>query len=80
MWDNQPLESVMLDKADPIMDVAFFNVRLLEAETSREHGMSFDEAWYALPLLTREMMVAARIGRQWLSSLQAEDAAKRSRR
>ena len=48
------------------------NVRLLAIETAREHGIPFDERWYKIPLQTREVMIAARLGRAWMDTLSQE--------
>ena len=55
-----------------------YNTRLLESDTAKEYGIPFDNNWYSLHVKTREVMVAGRLGKQWLDMLQEEDAVRRS--
>lgn len=52
---------------------ADYDIRLLEAETSYDIGLALDD-WYALPVITREYMIATRLARKWLDALAAEEA------
>jgi hypothetical protein len=75
-WNGQLLHLVLAERfaSATKMDTSpvEFNVRLLAVETAQAHGIAFDEQWYALPLYTRHVMIAARVGRQWLTTLQEE--------
>lgn len=79
IWDGRSLASVIAAKqgsaSDP--DIAY-NIRLLEAETSKEYSIPFTEEWYKIPVISREAMIAASVARKWLDSLQQEDAMNRS--
>jgi len=52
---------------------------LLEAEAAKEYGMAYNEEWYSIAVKSREMMIAARTGRQWIEMLQTEDMMRRSK-
>jgi hypothetical protein len=73
-WHDQLLVSVIAER-NTHSDQVDYNVRLLEAETAMAYGIQFDDSWYGIPELTRATMIAARLGRQWLDSLQSEELA-----
>jgi hypothetical protein len=76
-WHDQPLVEVISER-NAKKDQVDYNVRLLEAETAMAYGIQFDESWYEIPEVTRANMIAARLGRQWLDSLQAEEFSSRN--
>lgn len=43
-------------------------------ETAEKNGILFDEHWYSIPLYTREIMIAGRLGRHWIDMLNQEEA------
>jgi hypothetical protein len=47
---------------------------MFEAETAKAYGILFDEHWYSIPLYTREIMIAVRLGRNWIDMLSQEEA------
>lgn len=51
-----------------------YSERVLEAETAMEYGIPFDESWYTIPLPSRTVMVAGRMGRMWIDTLGKEEA------
>jgi hypothetical protein len=51
-------------------------MRFIEAVTAYELGISYNEDWFRIPLKSREYMVATRLGKEWLSNLHEEYAAK----
>jgi hypothetical protein len=71
-WHDQPLVEVISERNEK-KDQVNYNVRLLEAETAMEYSIQFDDTWYNIPEITRANMIAARLGRQWLDSLQQEE-------
>lgn len=48
-------------------------------ETAKEYGILFDEHWYSIPLYTREIMIAGRLGRNWIDMLNQEEAMRQIR-
>jgi hypothetical protein len=42
-------------------------------------GIPYDASWYSLPVKSREMMIASRIGRLWINSLSEEEALENAR-
>jgi len=50
----------------------------LEAEAAKDYGIPFDYHWYELPVRTREVMIAAKMGKTWLDNLQEEEIVRRS--
>jgi hypothetical protein len=79
MWDGIPIADVIAGRANPNRDLVNFNVRLLEAETAKDNGISFGNDWYSIPVQVREYMIAARLARQWIETLQADDIMRRSK-
>jgi len=75
---NKNIADVMESLADS-HNPASFDVRLLEAETAQQYGIAFDSNWYAIPVKSREYMVAARIARLWLDNLQEREITGRMR-
>jgi hypothetical protein len=73
-WADQNIIEVISASGDQHSPVSMTE-RLLESETALEYGISFDSTWYNIPLISREVMIAGRIGRQWISSLQDKEAA-----
>jgi hypothetical protein len=57
----------------PESDVSH-STRLLEASTAEAYGISFDEAWYDIPIISRENMIAARLASGWIDSLLTKQA------
>jgi hypothetical protein len=76
-WHDQPLVEVIAEKNSG-RDQVDYNIRLLEAETAMAYSIQFDDSWYTIPEITRATMIAARLGRQWMESLQAEELAPKS--
>jgi hypothetical protein len=50
-----------------------FDIRMFEMESAKEYGIPFDEHWYSIPLYTREIMIAGRLGRHWIDMLNEEE-------
>jgi hypothetical protein len=46
---------------------------MFEMESAKEYGIPFDEHWYSIPLYTREIMIAGRLGRHWIDMLNEEE-------
>ncbi len=53
-------------------------MRLLEAETAYDLGITYGEEWYNIPVMTREYMIATSLARKWLEVLMAEEAHRES--
>ena len=77
-WQDENLLEVILSRNSSSEQV-HYNVRLLEIETAMAYSIAFDEDWYGLPVLKRAVMIAGRLGRQWLQSLQEEEIASKSK-
>ena len=58
---------------------ADFDVRMFEMETAEKNGILFDEHWYSIPVYTREIMIAGRLGRHWIDMLNQEEAMRQAR-
>ena len=76
-WDGEPILDVMSEKEASLLE---HDVRLWEAEVAEATGIPFDERWYDIPIITREMMVAAHLGRRWADSLLEEQAVAKAQR
>ncbi len=76
-WNNTDLIDIIAAKQEHDEPLSSYTERLLEAETARSYGITFDAAWYGLSLRSREVMVAARLGKQWLDMLQEEEMSRR---
>jgi hypothetical protein len=53
---------------------------MFELETAKASGIPFDERWYSIPKYGREIMIAGRLGRQWLDMLSEEEAIRKVKR
>jgi hypothetical protein len=76
LWYGQNLSEVISERhsSDEKVD---YGVRLLEIETAMAYSIQFDNTWYSIPAMTRATMIAGRLGRQWLASLQDEEVSVR---
>ena len=77
-WDGQSLAEVIKSKQND-RGLAEYSERLLEAETAKEYSIPFDSNWYGLPVKTREVMIAARMGKAWLDNLQGEEEIRKAK-
>jgi hypothetical protein len=71
-WHDQDLIEVIFSK-NSNQEQVDYNMRMLEIETAMAYSIVFDERWYEISMKTRATMVAGRLGRQWLESLQSEE-------
>jgi len=76
-WDGMPILDVMSEKESSPLE---YDTRLWEAEVAEAVGIPFDNRWYDIPIMAREMMVAAHLGRAWADSLLEEQAVQEARR
>ena len=51
----------------------------MEIETAAIYGIPFDERWYSIPVHTREMMIAGRLGKSWITALSEEEAIRKAK-
>ena len=56
-----------------------FSIRMIELETANACGIRFDADWYSIPIYDREIMIAGRLGRQWISMLSEEEAVRKAK-
>jgi hypothetical protein len=75
-WNDQNLADVIAQKHDT--HAAYnYGIRFLEADIAKDYQIPFDQTWYSIPVYTREIMIAAKMGKNWLIQLQEEDAMPR---
>lgn len=72
-WDGRNLIDIIVSSLDGRDKLADFSERLLEAETAMAYGIPFDNSWYSMSTETRCTMIAGRVGRAWMSSLQEQE-------
>jgi hypothetical protein len=73
-WDEKNLHEVVLNKDEDSMSST--SMRFIEAVTAYELGIPFNEAWYEIPLKSREYMIATRLGKEWLKNLHEDYAVR----
>lgn len=76
-WDDVPILDVMADKEPSLLE---HDIRLWEAEVAEATGLPFDGRWYDIPVVVREMMVAAHVGKKWADGLMGEQVAEKAQR
>jgi len=75
-WKGQNLCEIILENGGD--DRIDYSIRVLEMETAMAFSVIFDDSWYSIPMKTRAVMIAGRIGRNWIESLDARETAIRS--
>jgi hypothetical protein len=50
---------------------------MMELETATLYGIPFDEHWYSIPVYTREIMIAGKLGKGWMTMLSEEEATRK---
>jgi len=78
-WDDKPLYEAIFNK-DNEDNLSSTSMRFIEAVTAHTLGMSYDETWFEIPILSRTYMVATRLGKEWLNNLQEEYAIQKIRK
>jgi len=76
-WNDEPIWDALQQRGSSPLE---HNARLWEAETAEACGIPFDERWYSIPIMTRNYMVGAHLGRIWADSLLEEDAVRKATR
>lgn len=73
-WNNRPLHEVIFDREEESLSSTSINY--MEALTAGELGIPYDETWFSIPIKSRNYMVAARLGKEWIKGLHEEEAAR----
>lgn len=79
-WDEKPLHKVIFDKNAGEDTMSFTSMRFIEASTAYAFSIPYDERWFEIPVKSRTYMVATKLGKEWLHSLQEEYAMQKVRK